>query len=200
MRRSARSRRRCSRSGRRRRMPRRYGISAGSVRRRLERATRCGMQRHTRRGRQLHPTLRRISSLRTSSEGNLSRTNEGAAALAVSRRARPDPRCGRSAGLVGHFRRREDGRPKGGVPLSFAWRSQLAVLLVGLLASGCTFITRVSVDIAGGDPNFPSQVPSMSADGRYVAFDSFATDLVPGDGNDHRTFSSGTCRPAPPSG
>jgi hypothetical protein len=46
--------------------------------------------------------------------------------------------------------------------------------------------TRASVDTAGGDPNAPSFVsstPSISADGRYVAFDSPASDLVPGDSN-----------------
>ncbi len=43
--------------------------------------------------------------------------------------------------------------------------------------------TRVSVGTAGGDPDSPSQFPSISADGRYVAFDSWATNLVAGDGN-----------------
>ncbi len=42
---------------------------------------------------------------------------------------------------------------------------------------------RASVDTAGGDPDGPSQYPSISADGRYVAFRSNATDLVVGDGN-----------------
>ncbi len=43
--------------------------------------------------------------------------------------------------------------------------------------------TRVSVDTAGGDPDSFSQHPAISADGRYVAFASLATDLVAGDGN-----------------
>ncbi len=43
--------------------------------------------------------------------------------------------------------------------------------------------TRVSVDTTGGDPDNQSQNPSISADGRYVAFESEATDLVAGDGN-----------------
>ncbi len=43
--------------------------------------------------------------------------------------------------------------------------------------------TRVSVDTTGGDPDGPSWSPSISADGRYVAFESNATDLVVGDGN-----------------
>jgi Tol biopolymer transport system component len=42
---------------------------------------------------------------------------------------------------------------------------------------------RVSVDIGGGDPNGSSFGGSISADGRYVAFESTASDLVAGDGN-----------------
>jgi WD40-like Beta Propeller Repeat len=42
---------------------------------------------------------------------------------------------------------------------------------------------RASVDTGGGDPNDDSYDPSISADGRYVAFYSYASDLVPGDGN-----------------
>jgi Tol biopolymer transport system component len=42
---------------------------------------------------------------------------------------------------------------------------------------------RASVDTEGGDPNRDSDRPSMSGNGRYVAFQSFASDLVPGDGN-----------------
>jgi hypothetical protein len=43
--------------------------------------------------------------------------------------------------------------------------------------------TRVSIDGSGGDANGFSNLPSMSADGRFVAFSSQAGDLVPGDGN-----------------
>jgi Tol biopolymer transport system component len=43
--------------------------------------------------------------------------------------------------------------------------------------------TRVSVDSAGGEANNPSELPAMSAGGRYVAFDSLASNLVPGDTN-----------------
>jgi hypothetical protein len=42
---------------------------------------------------------------------------------------------------------------------------------------------RVSVSSAGVQANSSSYVPSISADGRYVAFDSLATNLVPGDTN-----------------
>jgi Tol biopolymer transport system component len=41
--------------------------------------------------------------------------------------------------------------------------------------------TRASVDMAGGDANADSFYPSISADGRFVAFASRATDLVTGD-------------------
>jgi len=43
---------------------------------------------------------------------------------------------------------------------------------------------RVSIDSAGLQGNSNSDTPSISADGRYVAFESFATNLVTGDTND----------------
>src|SRR5205823_5627817 len=49
------------------------------------------------------------------------------------------------------------------------------------LVAGTT--TRVSVDTAGGDADNSSFDPSISADGRYVAFVSYASDLVAGDAN-----------------
>ena len=49
------------------------------------------------------------------------------------------------------------------------------------LASGAT--TRVSVDSAGVEGNGESDAPVVSADGRYVAFHSSATNLVSGDTN-----------------
>ena len=45
--------------------------------------------------------------------------------------------------------------------------------------------TRVSVASDGTDGNDPSEQPSISADGRYVAFRSEAEDLVPDDTNFH---------------
>ncbi|MDQ3870841.1 MAG: PKD domain-containing protein [Chloroflexota bacterium] len=50
-------------------------------------------------------------------------------------------------------------------------------------ATGAT--SRVSVSSAGTDPNGPSAIvaPSISADGRYVAFASHASNLVPADAN-----------------
>jgi Tol biopolymer transport system component len=43
--------------------------------------------------------------------------------------------------------------------------------------------TRVSIDSAGKQGNNSSYAPSISADGRWVAFQSDATNLVPGDNN-----------------
>src|SRR6185503_12226084 len=42
---------------------------------------------------------------------------------------------------------------------------------------------RVSVAAGGGQANFGGTYPSISADGRFVAFHSGATNLVPGDTN-----------------
>lgn len=43
--------------------------------------------------------------------------------------------------------------------------------------------TLVSVNLSGTSGNRPSMLPSISADGRFVAFQSAASDLVPGDTN-----------------
>jgi Tol biopolymer transport system component len=50
-------------------------------------------------------------------------------------------------------------------------------------ATGVT--TRESVDSSGAEGDLDSDSPSLSADGRYVAFDSDASNLVPGDTNNH---------------
>ncbi|MDX3798899.1 hypothetical protein [Streptomyces sp. AK04-3B] len=47
-------------------------------------------------------------------------------------------------------------------------------------------VTRISVDSAGVQANNASRNPSISADGRYVAFESVATNLVAGDTNRYR--------------
>jgi Tol biopolymer transport system component len=49
------------------------------------------------------------------------------------------------------------------------------------LATGVT--TRVSLDSAGGQGNGDASMPTISADGRYVAFQALANNLVPGDTN-----------------
>ena len=46
--------------------------------------------------------------------------------------------------------------------------------------------TRVSVATGGGQGNGASYYPAMSADGRYIAFESYATILVPNDNNGSR--------------
>lgn len=53
--------------------------------------------------------------------------------------------------------------------------------------SGCTPRTsQVSNGFGGDAPNEASSNPSMSSDGRFVAFESWATNLVPGVSRDHR--------------
>jgi Tol biopolymer transport system component len=49
------------------------------------------------------------------------------------------------------------------------------------LATGLT--TRISTAVGGGDPNGYSFWPTISSDGRRIAFQSFATNLVTGDTN-----------------
>ena len=49
------------------------------------------------------------------------------------------------------------------------------------LVSGAT--TRASLNTGGVAGNDASLIPAISGDGRYVAFGSYATNLVPGDGN-----------------
>jgi hypothetical protein len=49
---------------------------------------------------------------------------------------------------------------------------------------------RVSEALGGGTPNGESYTASFARNGRYVAFESFASNLVVGDGNFQRTSSS----------
>jgi len=63
-----------------------------------------------------------------------------------------------------------------------------SVCLAISLGAGLTWahtIVRVSVASDGGQANGPSFRPVLSADGRYVAFRSIATNLVPGDVTGH---------------
>ncbi len=56
--------------------------------------------------------------------------------------------------------------------------------VLALVGSGCaTWIERVDVDSNGAQPGQPGTDFSISADGRYVAFVSLASNLVPGDTN-----------------
>jgi hypothetical protein len=76
----------------------------------------------------------------------------------------------------------------------------VALVLVGLLSSGCFFISRVSVNQAGRAPTAASLSSSISADGRHVAFASFASNLVPGDGNNAQMCSCEISEPVAPTG
>lgn len=57
------------------------------------------------------------------------------------------------------------------------------VAIVSSAALASVITRRVSVDTTGGDPDGYSRLTSISADGRYAAFGSAASDLVGGDGN-----------------
>jgi Tol biopolymer transport system component len=77
--------------------------------------------------------------------------------------------------------------------ISLAQGLSLGLLIVALawggVAGGVRSVsagaatTRVSVDSAGLEGNGPSAGPSISKNGRYIAFSSRATNLVPGDTN-----------------
>jgi hypothetical protein len=67
-------------------------------------------------------------------------------------------------------------------------------------APGCTPSTiRVSFANGGGEANGPSMAPVISADGRFAAFDSNATNLVPGVTSAGSLYLRDTCLNAPPS-
>jgi Tol biopolymer transport system component len=62
-------------------------------------------------------------------------------------------------------------------------RARTATALMVLVSSGCTWVGRVSVGNSGGEGNLESNQPAISADGRFVAFTSLASNLVNGDTN-----------------
>ena len=75
----------------------------------------------------------------------------------------------------------------------------LAATAAPALAAGAT--ERVSLGPGGVQGERRQLRESISAtDGRFVAFDSYATNLVPGDTNGATTSSSATARRARPSG
>ena len=75
---------------------------------------------------------------------------------------------------------RGSGAHRGGLVVAFG---VLAVLAIAL-PSPAAVTERVSVSTNGEQANWFSFGPSISADGRFVAFESPATNLVPGDTND----------------
>ena len=80
----------------------------------------------------------------------------------------------------------------------------VADVFVHDFAAGVT--TRVSVDSLGGEANGASGRPAISADGRWVVFESAASDLVPGDANGasdvflHDRWTGVTARVSVPAG
>ncbi len=72
---------------------------------------------------------------------------------------------------------------------TWRWRaSSLLLLLLALPAApaGVVKIERISPPPLDLEVTLPSAAPSQSADGRFVAFQSDADDLVPGDTNGKR--------------
>jgi Tol biopolymer transport system component len=63
------------------------------------------------------------------------------------------------------------------------WTSAAMVLSIAALPAAAQTTTRVSVASGGGQGNSTSYEPSISSDGRFVAFYSAASNLVPGDTN-----------------
>src|SRR5262245_55704147 len=61
------------------------------------------------------------------------------------------------------------------------WLALMTMTAAPLVAGGATW--RVSVSSASAEGNGYSFAPKLSKFGRYVAFDSWATNLVPGDSN-----------------
>src|SRR6476469_3321094 len=59
----------------------------------------------------------------------------------------------------------------------------VAGLVLAVALSGCAAIDRASVGSGGRGGTGPSGSPALSTDGRYLAFDSAAPDLVAGDTN-----------------
>src|SRR6188472_4693006 len=82
--------------------------------------------------------------------------------------------------------------------------TMLAICIVAAIAAPAAWAAqgttlRVSVAAGGGDTSSNSNWPSASADGRYVAFSSWADNLVPDDANDNsdifvRDLQTGTTR------
>jgi Tol biopolymer transport system component len=74
-----------------------------------------------------------------------------------------------------------------------AFASSSSTLVPGDTGHGDVFVRdrllgtteRVSYAMGGAQPDHASDSPSISADGRFVAFDSIASNLVPGDTNLH---------------
>ncbi|MGI9604317.1 MAG: TolB family protein, partial [Acidimicrobiales bacterium] len=70
-----------------------------------------------------------------------------------------------------------------------AWKGRTVVRATALAAallmvtSSCAFVARASVDANGAQATGASDAPTVSADGRYVAYASVATDIISPDTN-----------------
>ncbi len=121
----------------------------------------------------------------------------GAGSVAVTAAA---PDCSWSASPIGAWVVVTDGSPgTGSGTLSVLTASNPSLPREGWIRIGPSALRLTQADAAGQPPlttrisltsdgrqgNGGSNAPSISADGRYVAFMSAATDLVPGDANDH---------------
>jgi Tol biopolymer transport system component len=62
----------------------------------------------------------------------------------------------------------------------------VAAVMAGVATAQPGTTDRVSLSSSGEQGDQASYLPSVSADGRFVAFDSYASDLVPGDTNGYR--------------
>ncbi|MBI3844149.1 MAG: PD40 domain-containing protein [Planctomycetes bacterium] len=71
---------------------------------------------------------------------------------------------------------------------SFLRFSIVSCSLLGVVRAQDT--TRISITYDGAQPDLGSRHPALSADGRFVAFESDATNMVPGDTNDDCAFGS----------
>jgi Tol biopolymer transport system component len=68
--------------------------------------------------------------------------------------------------------------------ICYVWVLITALLCwTGMAHAATPVTTRVSIDSSGTPANGASSSQSISADGRYVAFQSIASNLVPGDTN-----------------
>ena len=68
--------------------------------------------------------------------------------------------------------------------MAAVWRARFALIaVIALLSGGCAWIERISISGSGTQGNARSSVAALSANGRYVAFASAASTLVPGDTN-----------------
>jgi Tol biopolymer transport system component len=61
--------------------------------------------------------------------------------------------------------------------------SLLFVMTIVLAGSGCAYLARSDVGLGGARPNGPARLPDVSGSGRFVAFESSASNLVAGDTN-----------------